>query len=176
MLAGDARSAAVNRRADAVHGEYLSAARQLDRKHHKTPPGQLGPAEKILAEYPRVRGLVFGAYSEASPDVEALLQEMARRAATNNWMALGARSMKEARQYYVTVYRRRWGCAFGRENAILLLDRLHDMQCPTPQGRSAQERQRAEEMHPHARASFDHHRQGHFGYGGGPRSGARGGD
>ena len=81
---------AVDRRADLLTSEYQTKARQKDWEFCGTPrpaqarPGdpqpvrQLGPVETKLNTFGRVQGWVFGAWGEASEDVHALVQRLAK--------------------------------------------------------------------------------------------------
>ena len=60
----------VAERAHRCAGEYLSAARAADRQN--SAPGT-NPILDRLRSFGQTRGLAFGAYGEASPDVHALL-------------------------------------------------------------------------------------------------------
>ena len=68
--ARDEQSGAVAERAHRCAGEYLSAARAADRQY--SAPGT-NPILDRLRSFGQTRGLAFGAYGEASPDVHALL-------------------------------------------------------------------------------------------------------
>ena len=114
--ARDDRSGAVAARAHAVHGEDLTEARRLDRERHGTPAGTIGPVQALLRTFPTIRSLVWGHYSEASPDVHSLLAAVAERAA-DAWRAMGCRDRGEALGVLTSHYRRRWGLLAAREFA-----------------------------------------------------------
>ena len=63
---------ASNARRSPANDEYETSAKRLDRQHHSSDDG---PVLAVLRGYPPVRGLVVGAYREASEsaDVHALL-------------------------------------------------------------------------------------------------------
>ena len=64
------------------------------------------------------RGLAFGAYGEASPDVHALLTVAADGLAARQWRDMGARTQEEARSFIVlSSLRRRLGLVICREFA-----------------------------------------------------------
>ena len=81
---------AVDRRADLLTSEYHTKARQTDweycgtprppqvRQGEPQPVRQLGPVETKLNTFGRVHGWVFGAWGEASEDVHALVQRLAK--------------------------------------------------------------------------------------------------
>ena len=62
-------------RGDKVDHEYHETARKID--HQRQPelaPHEKGTLESKLNQYGKVRGLAFGFYSEASPDMHKLIQ------------------------------------------------------------------------------------------------------
>ena len=73
-----------------------------------------------------MRGLVFGAWGEASPDVERLLSMIVRKGATNMWRTLGCNDEDAARGLLAWMLRRRRRRSLTalRENAQLKLERL----------------------------------------------------
>ena len=105
-------------------GEYSAKARRLDAQHCGTSPGFVGPVEAKLRSYGHVRGLVFGAWSEASPAVHGLLQAAVSVGAHRHWRSMPCSSSDLARGALAWLLRRRWGVAAARENARLLLGRL----------------------------------------------------
>ena len=60
-----------------------------------------------------VRAAVWGNYGEASDDVHQLLDICADLASRARWRQLGARSVGEARGYFVQQLRRSWVGAHG---------------------------------------------------------------
>ena len=76
------QSGAVAERAHRCAGEYLSAARAADRQY--SAPGT-NPTLDRLRSFGQTRGLAFGAYGEASPDVHALLTVAADGLAARQW-------------------------------------------------------------------------------------------
>ena len=71
-------------RARAVHTDYQLMARQRDERHHQVGARAVaaghvapGPVLAHMQSYGTIRGLVFGAYAEASPDVHCLLEHTA---------------------------------------------------------------------------------------------------
>ena len=116
MPAG-ARRAERRRVAERAHrcaGEYLSAARAADRQY--SAPGT-NPILDRLRSFGQTRGLAFGAYGEASPDVHALLTVAADGLAARQWRDMGARTQEEARSFIVSSLRRRLGLVICREFA-----------------------------------------------------------
>ena len=84
--ARDEQSGAVAERAHRCAGEYLSAARAADRQY--SAPGT-NPILDRLRSFGQTRGLAFGAYGEASPDVHALLTVAADGLAARQWRDIG---------------------------------------------------------------------------------------
>ena len=117
------RCYAVGRRAAAVHVEYLKKARLLDQKFLETPEGRQGAVELKLRSFGVVRGVVFGTWAEASPDVHTLLAETARVGAIRNNLH-GEAGDTAPGERLARILRFRWGIAALRANARLLLERL----------------------------------------------------
>ena len=112
--ARDEQSGAVAERAHRCAGEYLSAARAADRQY--SAPGT-NPILDRLRSFGQTRGLAFGAYGEASPDVHALLTVAADGLAARQWRDMGARTQEEGRSFIVSSLRRRLGLVICREFA-----------------------------------------------------------
>ena len=91
-----------------------------------------GPVLAALQAWPPVLGLVFGAFGEASTDVDRLALAAASLRAASDWRRLGARDEEEARAFLIAQVRRRWGCAAVRERARMLLARLPQIGRPQP--------------------------------------------
>ena len=72
-----------------------------------------------------VRAAVWGNYGEASDDVHQLLDIVADLASKKAWRQLGARSVAEARGYFVQQLRRSWGLTAVRAFARHRLRRVH---------------------------------------------------
>ena len=157
------RCGAVARRAALLPTEYTEKARRVDRQYCGTPADQTGPVLQKLLSYGRVRGLVFGAWGEASQDVERLLSQLAKQGARNKWRRMGCLSEKAAVGCLAWLLRRRWGITAVRENARLKLERL----CFVGRGATAAfERRRAGAEAQigrarlyQARASYERHRR-----------------
>ena len=67
---------------------------------------------------------VFGAWGEASPDVERLLHVFATCGAHVHWREMGAEAPEEARGALAWLLRRRWAMTALRENARLKFVRM----------------------------------------------------
>ena len=118
------RCSAVLHRASALPAEYAAQARCVDREYYSTLKGALGPVQRKLCTFDAVRGLVFGAWGEASPDVHRLLTSLAGVGTVHHYRSMRARDPAGANGALVWMLRRRWGLAAVRENARLLLGRL----------------------------------------------------
>ena len=128
-LARDLRAGAAESYAHGVHAEYVRQARAVDQRPperggHGVAEGVVGPVEQRLRTFPRVHGLAFGGYGEASGAVEALRRVVAREQAQRRWRQMGARSPTEAAGILASQLRRRWGIAACRAQAELTLRRL----------------------------------------------------
>ena len=67
----------VDRRADQLHQEYLNKARKADQDFGGTEPGTVGGVERKLLTFPKVEGLVFGNWGEASKATHQLVEALA---------------------------------------------------------------------------------------------------
>lgn len=56
-----------------------------------------GPVLAALRRYPAVRGLVFGPYNNASPEVLEYAKHIATVGTARDWRKIGARDAAEAR-------------------------------------------------------------------------------
>ena len=118
------RCGAVARRAQALPAEYAAKARRLDAQFNGTEPEEVGPVQLQLQSFGQLRGLVFGAWGEASPDVELLLSFAASTGAQRHWQRMGSTDEAAACGALAWLLRRRWGMTALRECARLKLDRL----------------------------------------------------
>ena len=118
------RCEAVARRARALPNEYAAKARAADRNFCATPDGEEGPVIRKLQSFDPVRGLVFGAWGEASPDTERLLTMLARKGASHHWRQMQCQDELAAIGSLAWLLRRRWGMTALRENARLKVERL----------------------------------------------------
>ena len=104
-----------------VWPEYLDHAREIDQKCG--PPGSK-LIEQRLRSYSETRGLVFGAYGEATADVHDLITAAAEAQARLQWRQAGARSHKEFRAYAIRNIRRRVGVTAVKEMARHTIARM----------------------------------------------------
>jgi hypothetical protein len=118
------RCKAVARRADALPQQYAAKARKVDRDFCGTAVGQTGPVEARLRQFEPVKGLVFGAFGEASPDVHRLLSALSQVGSRRHWRSMDAVEMCGAAGALAWMMRRRWAMIAARENARLTLGRL----------------------------------------------------
>ena len=100
------QSGAVHERELRVWHDYQSHARALDRSYS---PAGTQPVLQRLQSFGRTRGLVFGAYGEASADVHTLLGMAAEAQAEELWREAGARTASEMRAILIGRMRRRVG-------------------------------------------------------------------
>ena len=119
--ARDEQSGAVAARAHDVWPAYRRHAQDLDGRFY---PGGGTPIESRLLSYTPTRALVFGQYAEASADVHALIEVIARRQAAARWRRYGARTEAEAYGFFVAALRRRVGVFVAREIARHRLRRI----------------------------------------------------
>ena len=95
--AREEQSGAVAERAHRCAGEYQSAARAADWQY--SAPDTNPILDRYLRSFSETRGLAFGAFGEASPDVHALLTVAADGLAARQWRDMGARTQEEARSF-----------------------------------------------------------------------------
>ena len=124
-------SRAVDRRADLLQGEYLGKARKVDQKYGGTEVGKIGGVERKLLSFPKVRGLVIGAWGEINHDFQELLQMIAESRLKQLSHQPGGRRGRSAQRTeaqqlanIVSQTRQQLSLVFTRGQATLLLDRL----------------------------------------------------
>ena len=118
------RCRAVLRRAEALPAEYAKKAHKADRTFCATLAGEVGPVEAQLRTFDPVKGLVFGAWGEASPDVHRLLDVAAAVGAARHARGMLVRDPALAKGALAWLLKRRWGLAAVRHAARLTLGRL----------------------------------------------------
>ena len=67
----------VDKRAEQLHHEYVEKARRADQQHGGVEQGVVGPVERKLLTFPKVEGLVFGNWGEASQATHQLVEKLA---------------------------------------------------------------------------------------------------
>ena len=123
VRAGDSRGHAVRTRQGEVHTEYVNErAVRGDRTFYRNNP--LQPFKHMLEGLPRVRGLVFGMFSEFSKDVIELLKFVATKTA-ETWAAVNHLPAEEALQSCTWDLKRRWSLTALRANARVRIDAAH---------------------------------------------------
>ena len=81
------RCGAVSARQQRVTPEYIGKARRADRTYNGTRRNDVGPLEAEVKRHGRIDGLGFGAYGEASSDVDEqlVLQPGVRKETGEEW-------------------------------------------------------------------------------------------
>ena len=124
---------AVDARSDLLPGEYLTKARNTDRKFGGTLEGEIGGVERKLLSFPRVKGLVIGAFGELNEDFRELLQKMAQSKLSQLEHQPGGRvgskkySEKQRLATITTQIRQQLSRVSVQNQARLLLDRLEGL-------------------------------------------------
>ena len=67
----------VDKRAEQLHQEYVGKARRADQEHGGVEQGVTGAVERKLLTFPKVEGIVFGNWGEASQATHQLVEELA---------------------------------------------------------------------------------------------------
>ena len=106
---------------------YIAHAQRLDAQIYG--PG-VHHIENRLRGFGDTRGLVYGAYGEASDDVHALIAIAAAKLAEQQWRVAGARSASEMRSFVTSRCYRRVGLRVVQAFARHRLDRLPFVGCP----------------------------------------------
>ena len=90
---------AVRHRQDQVHTDADRKCRKVDAKYNGWDPHSTtaGPMAQRLQDFGRVEGLVIGAHGEVSPDLLALINRLANRAAQTRHRQMGFDSARSAR-------------------------------------------------------------------------------
>ena len=131
---------AVDRRAEGLTADYTRKAREMDHQHCGVPrppppqygvaqaPPKVGPVQRRLQRFGRVRGWCFGAWGEASEDVHHLVQQLADSRLLVADLHLGRRrpqrSKEAERAALVRQIRRQLAFTAVQQQSKLLLDRL----------------------------------------------------
>ena len=118
----------VDRRAEQLHEEYIVKARNVDGEFVGTQPGEVGPVEAKLLTFERVRGVVFGAFGEASEPLHQLIDQLATSRVTVAGPQRGRRGVERSpegeRSLVVGQIRRRLSVAAVKAQCSSLLGRL----------------------------------------------------
>ena len=118
---GGLRLDAVRYRADCVHRDAVSKLRRLD---SMGGVDGVGPASRRLQSFGRVRGWTFGAFGEASPDANQLLDAMTRQGAATRYRELGVDTPLHARAHIKSLCCKELGIAVVRAAALHKLKAL----------------------------------------------------
>ena len=133
----------VDKRADELHDEYVKKARKADQLHGGSQPGQVGRVKNKLLSLPKVEGVVFGNWGEASEATHKLVDSLATsraRVAEPQTGRRGKTLSEEGVKALAVGYIRRWlGVAAIKAQCLSLLGRLDGM---GPGGVSAAGRRR----------------------------------
>ena len=89
-----------------------------------TAEGGKGPAEQRLDQFGRVRGLVVGCFGEFSPDLDALVSQLAEAAAQRHWRGMLCANALVAKSAVLSYYRAALFFQGVRENSYLIWRRL----------------------------------------------------
>ena len=139
----------VDKRAGKLNQEYLDKARKADQDHGGVQPGILGGVERKLLTFPKVEGLVFGNWGEASEATHQLVEALATsRAQVGEPQARGRKGTilteEGVKSMAVGYIRRKLGITAVKAQCHSLLGRLEGI---GPGATSAQgRRRRAEEQ------------------------------
>ena len=115
---------AVSARAAKIQGEYVTKARNADRRWNGTAEGAMGAIERRLLEFGPIRGLVVGAFGEVNPEVPKLIKRMAEYNAERQWRMMGASTVTEAAATLKARFTRSIGVEAARGLARLRLRNL----------------------------------------------------
>ena len=115
---------AVDRRARVLTDEYVKKARDVDRVYGGAPEGTVGRVQRKLEDFGGVRGLVFGAFSEASEGVQTLVHELAASRLKAEGLQQGRETVKGELGVLVGQMRRLLSVASVRAQAECLLSKL----------------------------------------------------
>jgi hypothetical protein len=122
---GQNPSGATNKREQKVHTDYISAAKELDKKFHGAQGGQAGPVEQRLCQYGKagkVHATVFGTFGDASQGVNDLC-DLAADALAHEHLQFYDGIPGQVKAMYAHQTRRRWGHTAMRGWAKLIIDR-----------------------------------------------------
>ena len=122
---------AVDARADLLPQEYLTKAKEADRKYNQIPVDEVGPVQRKLLELGEVKGIVAGNFGEVSEDTHALVAALAtcrvRVAGVSRGRKGLMRTEEGERSLAISALRRRLGVQAVRCQAHSLLGRLESL-------------------------------------------------
>ena len=138
---------AVEKRTGELHQSYVVKARTTDRKYCGTPAGVTGPVENKLASMGEVKGIVFGAFGEATQATHNLIYHLATSRVQVAGPQRGKRGKLRAEQAEVALVtgflRHSLSVAAVKAQAFSLLGRLEGL----GQGAAAAGRRRSFALH-----------------------------
>ena len=123
-------SSPVDRRALAVHPEYLAHARAIDREFAGGGPraeGGIhlpGPMELAILAHGDVVGLAVGNFGEASTPCHQILNKVANAVGGEKWNDMGVASADDATHRVRNALYQEWGVSLARARARCLLSGL----------------------------------------------------
>ena len=121
----------MDKRAENLHQEYVDKATNTDRKFGGVEEGRVGPVETKLLSFPKVQGMVFGSFGEASEAVHDLVEQIAtskvRVAGPQRGKRGVTRSEEGEKAMAVSFIRRTLSLAAVRAQSHSLLGRLEGM-------------------------------------------------
>ena len=118
---------AVDKRARVLTEEYAKKARDVDRVYGEAVEGTVGRVQKKLMDFGEVRGLVFGAFGEASEGVHELVHLLANSRLKAEGLQQGRESVKGELGVLVGQVRRILSVTAVRAQAECLLSRLRNV-------------------------------------------------
>ena len=118
---------AVDRRARVLTAEYIKKAVGVDRNYGGVVDGEVGRVQRKLEGYGDVRGLVFGAFGEASQGVHDLVDILALGRIKAVGLQGGRESVKGEMGVLVGQVRRLLSIAAVKSQAECLLSRMRSM-------------------------------------------------
>ena len=122
---------AVDVRADQLHQSYVAKARNTDRKYCGTLQGAVGPVERKLASMGEVKGLVLGAFGEASEATHSLIHHLAESRVRVAGPQLGRRGQMRSEEAEIALatsfLRRTLSISAVKGQAFSLLGRLEGL-------------------------------------------------
>ena len=121
----------VDKRSKELHAEYVAKARKSDQLYGGAREGEQGRVETKLLSFPKVEGIVFGNWGEASEATHSLVDALATsRALVAEPQARrkgGRMSEEGVKSLAVGYIRRRLSVAAVRAQCLSLLGRLDTM-------------------------------------------------
>ena len=118
---------AVDKRAGVLTEEYMKKAKQVDRVYGGVAEGVVGRVQRRLEDFGQVRGLVFGAFGEASEGVHELVHVLANSRLKAEGMQQGRQTESGELGVLVGQIRRILSVTAVRAQAECLLSRLRNV-------------------------------------------------